>query len=127
MVPLFFVAWTTSPFVSFIHLRLPPFARQSEAMLRSYFKKAPADIKLEIVTMSTIAKPRVSTVLLSELQPANQRLGIVNYVRDTAVENATRKWYNFRALGKFSIQKPSRARQPWLWDVIAEGITKRGS
>jgi hypothetical protein len=127
VAPLLFVAYITSPFVSFVHIRLPPFARQSEAMLRACFRRLPADTELRLVTMSPIAKPRFSKVALSELRPANERLGVVNYTRDTAAENAARKWYNFRAVGKFSIGQASSSRQPWLWDMMSEAIRKRAA
>ncbi|TRX88771.1 hypothetical protein FHL15_010341 [Xylaria flabelliformis] len=91
VVPLAFVAHTTSPFVTFIHMRLPPFARQSEDMLRRYVRTLPPQTELNITTMSIIAKPRVSTVKLSDLAPVSRRFSIVNLARDTASENAIRK------------------------------------
>ncbi|KAI0396510.1 hypothetical protein F5Y17DRAFT_419369 [Xylariaceae sp. FL0594] len=119
IAPLIFVAYITSPFVAFIHMRLPPFARQSEEMLRRYVRSLPPQTELEITTMSLIAKPRVSTVRLSELEPVSRRLGIVNLARDTAAENATRRWYRFRAVGDFSVQQTSRtAKAPWTWEII---------
>ncbi|KAK7962231.1 uncharacterized protein PG986_003056 [Apiospora aurea] len=128
--PLLIVGYLTSPFVSFMHLRLPPFARVSEETLRSFVKRLPAQAQtteLDITTMSAIAKPRVSKVKLSELRPANQRLGIVNYVRDTTAENATRKWYNFRAVGKFNVQHNKSPRVRGVWEEIAATITKQAA
>ncbi|KAK7984883.1 hypothetical protein PG988_002505 [Apiospora saccharicola] len=126
--PLVILGYLTSPFVSFMHLRLPPFARVSEEALRSFVRRLPAQAQtteLDITTMSTIAKPRVSKVKLSELRPANQRLGIVNYVRDTTAENATRKWYNFRAVGKFNVQHNKSPRVRGVWEEIAAMIAKQ--
>ncbi|KAH8158279.1 hypothetical protein CIB48_g9966 [Xylaria polymorpha] len=93
-----FVAYTTSPFVTFIHMRLPPFARQSEEMLRRYVRTLSPQTELDITTMSLIAKPRVSVVKLSDLAPVSRRFGIVNMARDTAVDNAKRRWYMFPAV-----------------------------
>ncbi|KAI0452474.1 hypothetical protein F5B21DRAFT_332865 [Xylaria acuta] len=119
VVPLVFVAYTTSPFVTFIHMRLPPFARQSEDMLRRYARTLPSHTELEITTMSVIAKPRVSTVKLSDLAPVSRRFGIVNMARDAAADNATRKWYMFRAVGNFNAQRASgTSKAPWVWDAI---------
>ncbi|KAK8064788.1 hypothetical protein PG994_007426 [Apiospora phragmitis] len=126
--PLFIVGYLTSPVVSFMHLRLPPFARMSEEALRSFVRRLPAQAQtteLDITTMSAIAKPRISKVKLSELRPANQRLGIVNYVRDTAAENATRKWYNFRAVGKFNVQHNKSPRVWGVWKEIAAMIAEQ--
>ncbi|KAI1167044.1 hypothetical protein F5B18DRAFT_603519 [Nemania serpens] len=119
VVPLVFVAYTTAPFVTFIHMRLPPFARQSEGMLRRYVRTPPPQTELEITTMSFIAKPRSSTVKLRDLRPANRRFGIVNMTRDTAAENAARKWFMYRAVGNFNAQRASgTSRAPWVWDAI---------
>ncbi|ORY54853.1 uncharacterized protein BCR38DRAFT_491383 [Pseudomassariella vexata] len=127
IVPLLFVAYTTSPFVSAIHLRLPPFARQSEDVLRRFVRNLPSQTQLTVTTMSPIAKPRYSSVLLSELKPVSGRMGIVNYARDAKVENANRKWYNFRAVSRFNIQVNKADKAPWAWDEIASTIAKRAS
>ncbi|KAH6657383.1 hypothetical protein BKA67DRAFT_555136 [Truncatella angustata] len=124
VIPLLFVGWTTSPFVLLVSMRLPPFARTSEQHLKRYLSKLPADTALEISTMSLIAKPRVSRVLLSELRPKNQRLGIVNYVRDTSTENAVRKWYHFRAVSRFSIQTNKTKGPLWFWESVQESIKR---
>ncbi|ETS81291.1 hypothetical protein PFICI_06293 [Pestalotiopsis fici W106-1] len=123
-VPLLFVGWTTSPFVLMITTKLPPFARISEQYLKRYLANLPADTVFGVTTMSPIAKPRTSKVILSELRQTNRRLGIVNYVRDAAAENATRKWYNYRAVDKFSIQTNNAKGQQWYWDAIAKHIPK---
>ncbi|KAI1077656.1 hypothetical protein F5B20DRAFT_550901 [Whalleya microplaca] len=125
IVPMVFVAYATSPFVAFIHLRLPPFARQSEDMLRRFVKSIPPQTELDITTMSFIAKPRTSKVMLSELKPVNRRFGIVNLARDTTAENATREWYRFRAVGNFNVQMNTAPRVPWAWDNIMTIITKQ--
>ncbi|KXJ89599.1 hypothetical protein Micbo1qcDRAFT_165718 [Microdochium bolleyi] len=148
VVPLAFVAWATSPFVTFIHLRLPPYARQSEDMLRRFITQlgsfnpgsgtgmssasraastgpgSSITAELEITTMSYIAKPRLSIVKLEDLQPVRKRLGIVNYSRDTAAENKRRKWYMFPAVANFSIQESSNTmpKVPWVWGKLAGRI-----
>ncbi|KAK9775495.1 putative Thioredoxin-like fold domain-containing protein [Seiridium cardinale] len=127
VVPLLFVAWTTSPFVLLVSTRLPPFARTSEQYLKRYLSRLPPDAILDITTMSPIAKPRASTVRLSELRPTNRRLGIVNYMRDTSAENATRKWYRFRAVGNFNIQANKTKGPLWLWESVANCISKNKS
>ena len=130
-MPLIFVAYTTSPFVSFVHLRLPPWARQSEEMLRRFVQglsapasgQGPVVAELELTTMSLIAKPRLSRVAVADLRPASARFGIANYVRDVAAENAARKWYQFRAVGSFSVQSANKMpRFAWVWDAVANVI-----
>lgn len=125
-MPLVFVAYTTSPFVSFIHIRLPPFARQSEEALRRFVQTmSPKTTTLDVTTMSFIAKPRLSRVPVSDLKPANKKLGIVNYTRDTTADNAARKWYMFPAVGNFNIQANNMQRTPWVWESIANIIARQ--
>lgn len=125
-MPLVFVAYTTSPFVSFIHIRLPPFARQSEEALRRFVQTmSPKTTTLDVTTMSFIAKPRLSRVPVSDLKPANKKLGIVNYTRDTTADNAARKWYMFPAVGNFNIQANNMQRTPWVWESIANVIARQ--
>lgn len=125
-MPLVFVAYTTSPFVSFIHIRLPPFARQSEEALRRFVQTmSPKTTILDVTTMSFIAKPRLSRVPVSDLKPANKKLGIVNYTRDTTADNAARKWYMFPAVGNFNIQANNMQRTPWVWESIANVIARQ--
>ncbi|KAI1378822.1 hypothetical protein F4677DRAFT_380866 [Hypoxylon crocopeplum] len=125
IVPLLFVTYTTSPFVSFIHMRLPPFARHSEDMLRRFVRTLPPTTELDVTTMSFIAKPRVSRVRVADLYPARRRTGIVNLARDTAADNAARKWYMYRAVSDFNAQSNTVPRAPWVWDGIMDIIRKR--
>lgn len=108
-------------------MRLPPFARTSEQHLQRYLSRLPPDSVLYVTTMSPIAKPRVSKVLLSEMQPTSQRLGIVNYVRDVSQESLLRKWYQFRAVSKLNIQTNKLKGPLWLWESIEGAIKKNTS
>ncbi|EOO00680.1 putative paired amphipathic helix protein [Phaeoacremonium minimum UCRPA7] len=128
-IPLLIIAYTTSPFVAWVHLRLPPYARHSREVLQRFARTMPPNTRLQVTTMNMIGKPRVSDMTVSDLRPAHQRLGVVNYVRDTALENAARPWWMFRAVGRFSIQRASSgtadAKEGWVWREVADGIARR--
>ncbi|KAL7949682.1 hypothetical protein V8C42DRAFT_311635 [Trichoderma barbatum] len=140
LIPLFFVAYTTSPFVSHIYIHLPPAARTSRPVLERFIHALPPSTELTLTTMSAIAKPRFSTMQTGHLSPANRRFGIVNYVRDAEgaiAENDTRKWYNLRAMTKFGVQevrvdkkkvkgkKGKDLTESWIWDAVKDKIEKR--
>ncbi|KAI5921119.1 hypothetical protein F4810DRAFT_385809 [Camillea tinctor] len=125
IIPLAFVAYTTAPFVTFIHLRLPPYARQSKELLARFVKHLPPDTELEITTMNFLAKPRISKVKISDLKPSKSRFGLVSLTRDTKAENAKRKWYQPRAVGQFSVQSNTMPRVPWVWGETSKMINKR--
>ncbi|KAI1334103.1 hypothetical protein F5Y15DRAFT_313405 [Xylariaceae sp. FL0016] len=125
IVPVVFVAYVTSPFVTFVHLRLPPFARQSEEMLRRYVRSLPPQTELDVTTMSFIAKPRASRLRVEELKPVSRRWGIVNLARDATAENASRPWYMFRAVDSFNIQSNNMPKVSWVWDIVYSNIERQ--
>lgn len=129
IAPLVYVTYSASPFVTNIQLHLPPFARTSTEMLRRFVANAPPTTQLEIVTQSMIGKPRVSTMKLGDLRPTKKRLGMVNFERDTVIANKERKWYHFRAIGNFNVQRGNegKLKNGWVWPEIAKTITKRGT
>ena len=126
LIPFCFIAYATSPFVSFVHVHLPAYARYSKEILARFAKSPPTSTPIEITTISAIGKPRVSSMVLSDLRPANERFGLGNYVRDTTAANAKRKWYMYRAVGKFNIQqKVGNVREQQIWPDIATTISRR--
>ena len=133
IIPILFVAYTTSPFVTHIHIHLPSYARTSREILERFVRSLPPTTDLTLTTMSAIGKPRYSNLKAGDLIPTRKRFGIINYERDTAMENAKRMWYNFRAVGNFyvqDVQPMSKVRyakkkdkvDAWIWDAIKEKI-----
>ncbi|TQV96457.1 hypothetical protein V2A60_003143 [Cordyceps javanica] len=149
VVPFLFVTYTTAPFVTHLYIHLPLAARASRAALER-FVLGGADLgpgtRLTATTMSVIGKPRYSALRAGDLVPAPQRghrLGLVNYTRDAAAENAGRRWYELRAVTRFHIpdvasggRKASSSKaskggrnlvEPWIWDAIKERIARRSA
>lgn len=130
LIPATYVAWSTSSFVAAMHLHLPPYARWSRAILERFARTAPPNTRLDVTTMSLIGKPRVSSMVLSDLRPANERLGTVNFVRENTERlDKARKWWRFRAVRAFNVQDGVEgvAREGWVWRGIKEGIVKRAA
>ncbi|KAK4659323.1 hypothetical protein QC762_109170 [Podospora pseudocomata] len=107
LIPLLYVGYFTTPFVTFIHLRLPPYARWSTPILQRFAKTAPPNTQVDITTLSLTGTPRHSSMMLSDLKPTRERFGMVNFTRDTTAVNEKRKWAG------------------WVWKDIAEGIGSR--
>lgn len=89
-----------------------------------------------MTTMSAISKPRYSNLPAGDLIPTSRRFGLINYIRDTTKENENRKWYMFRAVGKFYVQPKKEQRKVryekkkdkvdgWIWDTIKERLDKK--
>ncbi|KAI5467603.1 hypothetical protein BGZ63DRAFT_31620 [Mariannaea sp. PMI_226] len=136
IIPILFVAFVTSPFVTHIHIHLPSYARASRAILERYIKTLPPTTQLTFTTMSFISKPRYSSLQAGDLAPAHRRFGLVNFVRDTTAENAKRSWYMFRAVGKFYVQDKGPVQKvryekkkdkvdAWIWDTIKEKVNSK--
>lgn len=137
IIPILFVTFVTSPFVTHIHIHLPDYARASRPILERYVKSLPPATRLTFTTMSSISKPRYSELQAGDLSAVRRRFGLVNYVRDTAAENARRSWYMFRAVGRFYVQERGPVRRAryekvkkdkvdaWIWDAIKEKVEKK--
>ncbi|KAK4231185.1 hypothetical protein QBC38DRAFT_467071 [Podospora fimiseda] len=126
LVPLLYVAWSTSPFVASIHMHLPPYARWSPAILQRFIRTAPANTKIDVATMSLIGKPRISSMTIGDLKPCKKRFGMVNYERDTKALNAQRKWWRFKAVKYFTVQNGNeeKVKTGWVWRELSERIER---
>lgn len=128
IIPILFISFTTAPFVTHIHIHLPPAARTSRAALERFIGAMPGTARLTFTTMSIMGKPRYSSITVGDLRPAQgRRIGLVNYVRDTKAENLTRKWYMYRAVGDFYVQEglgegKGHERKGkvyrWIWEAV---------
>ena len=120
-----FVAYTTGPFVTYIHLRVPAFARHSREMLMRYSKSLPKDAELDITTMNFIGKPRVTRVKVAELYPVQERFGFANYARATEEINSKRPWGMGKPVRQFGVHSGrSRIMGSEIWDYITKRMPK---
>jgi hypothetical protein len=126
IIPMAAMAYLTSPFVTNIHLRLPPFARYSRELVMRYSQALPKDAKLELTTMNFIGMPRVTKMNVADLRPARERFGIVNYVRDTKDLDSKRRWWMGKAKRHFAVHGGVHIRQGnGVWENVARTIAKR--
>jgi hypothetical protein len=130
IIPMVSVAYISGPFVNYIHLRLPAFARGSREMLLRYSKKLPQDAEIDITTMNFIGKPRVTRMKVTDLYPVKERLGVANYARDTTKINAERPWWMGKAVRQFGVHSGrSKVMGGEIWrnveSVLQTNRTKR--
>jgi len=125
-VPLIFVSYFSAPFVNYIHLRLPAFARNSRELLMRYSKSLPKDAEVDITTMNFLGKPRLSRLKVSDLRPGKERFGLGNYARNTAEINTKRPWWMGKAVRLFGVYGNSEnVRETDIWEHVAAAISKR--
>ncbi|KAK0753856.1 hypothetical protein B0T18DRAFT_434432 [Schizothecium vesticola] len=130
LIPLVYVAYTTAPFVTAVHLQLPPFARSSTELLRRFAASPPAAARLEVGTLSFFGTPRVTTLTVADLRPVRERWGMVNFVRDNAAAaRKARKWWHLPVVDKFNMQEGNegRVKAGWVWKELEGGIRRRAA
>ncbi|WYZ44302.1 hypothetical protein EsH8_VII_000738 [Colletotrichum jinshuiense] len=144
IIPLLFVAYTSAPFVTYIYLRLPPYARQSRALLERYVRTLPPTAQLEIGTMGLATRPRATLVSAADLRPVPAsagnlatRFGIVTHARDVSALMAKRSWHHYRPVGQFGIREEvggsgtrgkgasGGVKDGWVWNIVRESLGKR--
>lgn len=124
-MPMLFVAYTSAPYVSFIHLALPAFARKSRETAIQYAKDLPPTTMLILTTMRFNAIPRQTVVRLGNLMPDKSPFRPVTFRN---VNPAPRSWWMGRPTTQFFAAdhsqpgRQSNAFYPELWPDIHKKI-----
>ena len=80
-IPLLYVTYYAAPFVTFVHIKLPIFARRSREQLLKWAQNIPPNTEVEMTTIKSYGSLRISRMLISELHPTKARFGIENLIR----------------------------------------------
>lgn len=124
------VGTMTSPFVAFVHLRLPPAARGTSKALQQFCENLPRDAQLDFTTSRLSGFSRTTGARVWELRPLPKRLlRLANIER---VSDAHSPWWirwaqwaaprNRFYVGGTAGTKRSRA--PGIWDQIVKQMAK---
>ncbi|KAJ6017835.1 hypothetical protein N7451_001214 [Penicillium sp. IBT 35674x] len=124
-MPMLFVAFTSAPYVNFVHLALPAFARRSREAAIHYAKDLPPTAILYLNTMRFNTIPRTIQVRVGDLVPDKHVLRPVVFRNTKPVE---RPWW----MGKHQTQfytgdhsqpgRQSSAFYPEVWPSIFQRI-----
>ncbi|KAF7715750.1 Uncharacterized protein PECH_006195 [Penicillium ucsense] len=129
-LPMLFVAYTSAPYVSFIHLALPAFARKSRETALHFAKDLPPTTSLILTTTRFNAIPRQTVVRLGDLIPDKSALRPVTF---RTLNPAPRPWWmgkpvtQFFAADKSQPGRQSTAFYPELWPGIYKQIQSQAS
>lgn len=129
-VPMLFVSYTAAPFVNFVHLALPVFARRSRDQTLQYAKSLPPTATLYINTMKFTTIPRHTEVRVGDLI-ADKSLSRPVSFRNT--NPASLPWWKGKTLRQFYAaqkSKPGRASStfyPELWEHVYRQIQNNAS
>ncbi|KKA22579.1 hypothetical protein T310_3370 [Rasamsonia emersonii CBS 393.64] len=124
-LPLLFVAYTSAPFVNYIHLALPVAARRSREQAIQYAKNLPPYATLYINTMKFTTIPRQTEVRLADLVPDRTWSRPVSFRNQNPVPLP---WWQGRTLTQFYTtekSKPARGTStfyPEVWEHVYKQI-----
>ena len=125
VVPMLFIQRTSAPYVTYIHIRLPPFVRQSKEQLLRWSRNIPAETELDLTTMTLLGRARVSRMKIRNLRERAKRwYSIANFGRETTKAGSApkRPWWMGNVPMLFYIgDKLSKTLQPTVW----QGVLKR--
>lgn len=124
-MPMLFISYTAAPWVNFVHLALPVFARRSRDQVMQYAAKLPPTATLYINTMKFTTIPRQTEVRVGDLVADKSLLRPVAFRN----QNPTPlPWWQGKALRQFYAadkSKPGKASTtfyPELWEHVYKQI-----
>lgn len=125
---MLFVAYTATPFVNYVHLALPAYARRSREEILKYAKDLPPTSTLYINTMKFTTIPRRTEVRLSDLTPGKASLRPVNLINTNPQKQA---WWKGKSMTDFYVSEKSKTTKatsrfyPEVWEYVYGNIRKR--
>ena len=78
---MLYVSYFAAPFVAYVHIKPPVIARRSKEQLLKWAQSISPNTEVDLTTIKTYGRLRVSRMPLSELHPTKARFGIENLVR----------------------------------------------
>lgn len=117
---MLFVAYTTSPFVTYVHIRLPNITLRSRDQLKKWVQRIPPSTEVDLTTMRFSGLPRVSRMPLSELRHSRARLGVANLVKvPSSLPQPSRPWWRGKEPQLFYVTSTHLKSRPIaLWQTV---------
>ena len=129
-VPMVFVIRTTRPFVSFVHIQLPFFARRSKESLFKWAKNIPPATQVYMTTTRFYGVPRVSRMTVEDLHQTRAWLSIANLTRTPPLrtEAAKQSWRTPKPLLKFYVgAEKKKATEFSVWEQALKRMPKEST
>jgi hypothetical protein len=124
-LPLLFTLYTTAPFVTYAHLKLPAYAQLSSENLLRYSKNLPKTAELDLTTMSILGRARVTRAPLCELKEIKSTVGVSNIHRcfPAGTPRPPRAWWMRKPVTRFYARDVvERGKPRTLWNEVMETI-----
>lgn len=125
-IPLFYVMYYASPFVAYVHLKLPIFARRSREQLLKWAQSMPSNTEVEMTTIKSYGSLRITRFPIGELQPAKAKFGIENLKRVPKPVSTSKKrpWWAPKEQSLFFVDATQRRKtvESAVWQKVLEQI-----
>lgn len=127
---MIFTAVATAPFVAYIHVWLPSYARRSQEALLDFARRPPADTGIELTKVGFSPLPRRRYAILSDLRmlpPKRFRYATMEHVSRAHQGKEVPGWMRAH-LGQFYVRpgdvwtKTSRA--PGVWQMLVDHLER---
>lgn len=122
---MLYVMYFTAPFVSYVHIRLPMFARRSREQLLRWAESMSPTTEIDLTTMRSYGRPRVSRILLRDLRKTKASLGIANLTRVQSSSQAGSKrprWMSKPPTHFYVGNERGKSREASVWRKAFERI-----
>jgi hypothetical protein len=132
-IPLFYVIYYASPFVAYIHIKLPMFARRSREQLLRWAQNIPPNTEVEMTTIKSYGSLRTTRMPISELRPTKARFGIENLIRvpkpsTRTITGVRRPWWAPKEQTVFFVGNERRKTvETAVWQKALEQIRNLGN
>ena len=91
---MLYVMYCAAPFVAYVHIKLPIFARRSREHLMKWAQNIPPNTEVDLTTIKSYGSLRIARMPISELHPIKARFGIENLVRVPQFHSTKKKpWW----------------------------------
>lgn len=125
-IPMGIMVLTTAPFVTYVHLTLPAWARMSAARLHRMAGNLPASAVVDITTLRWIW-PRVTRLTAGELYlksgAVTGAMTLRRRIPQTVLEQ--RKWWQWKPLSTFYVAgKGGKTAEKGVWEEAMTSVSK---
>ncbi|KAL8940298.1 MAG: hypothetical protein Q9216_002884 [Gyalolechia sp. 2 TL-2023] len=124
-IPMLVVMRATAPFVTYVHLQVPFYARRSREHLSSFLEKVPQNTEIDLTTIGNFGWPHVYRMRMAELRKAKHMFSAANLRRVplTSSKPSRRPWWKGDLPMKFYVGNERvrvRGSTPWqrVWQQL---------
>ena len=116
-VPFLYMSYYAAPFVAYIRIHVPLFARSSTEQLLRWSKNIAPETEIEMTTVKSYGGLRDSGMRLSELRPTRALFGIQNLYRVPKSSSPSKgRWWTPKKQLKFYVGNPrSKTVESGVW------------